>query len=53
MMNLLKSLDEQALNQAAAFPGMPPEWTPWEVIASNTYEHYDDHLAQAKAWAAK
>lgn len=53
MMALLDALDEQALNQAAAFPGMPAEWMPWEVIASNTYEHYDDHLAQAKAWAAR
>jgi len=32
---------------------MPADWRPWQVVASNTYEHYDDHAQQAEAWIAK
>jgi hypothetical protein len=52
LIDLLEALDEKELNDAASFPGMPLEWKPWQVLASNTYEHYDDHLAQARAWIA-
>lgn len=43
MMTLLEKVSEEALNDYEYFPGMPPEWKPWEVIASNTYEHYEGH----------
>lgn len=43
MVTLLEKVSDAALNDYAAFPGMPPEWKPWEVIASNTYEHYEGH----------
>lgn len=44
MLQQLEGLSEDALNDPAAFPGMPPEWMPWQVIAGNTYEHYTDHM---------
>jgi hypothetical protein len=43
LVELLDGLSDDDLNDAAAFPGMSPEWAPWDVIASNTYEHYDGH----------
>jgi hypothetical protein len=49
MLNLLETLDESALNDPSAFTGMPADWQPWSVIASNTYEHYQDHLSQLQA----
>ena len=49
MPDLLQGLPEQSLNEASALPGMPEEWRPWEVLASNTYEHYADHSWQAEA----
>jgi len=48
MLELLEELDESDLNDPAAFKGMPPDWQPWSVIASNTYEHYLDHIDQLK-----
>ena len=53
LMEQLQALPEENLNDAAAFPGMPEEWRPWEVLASNTYEHYADHSQQAEAWIAR
>ena len=53
LLELLEGLSVESLNDAAAFPGMPVEWRPWEVLASNTYEHYADHSRQAEAWIAR
>jgi len=53
LLELLQGLPEESLNDAAAFPGMPEEWRPWELLASNTYEHYADHSQQAEAWIAR
>jgi uncharacterized protein (TIGR03083 family) len=49
----LASLSDEDLHDPARFPGMPADWQPWSVIASNTYEHYEDHIPQAKAWLQK
>jgi epoxyqueuosine reductase QueG len=50
MMELLGGLTDDELNDAASFPGMPAEWVPWDVIASNTCEHYDGHAENMEAW---
>ena len=46
MLELLEGMDEVDLNNPASFTGMPSDWQPWDVIASNTYEHYKDHIDQ-------
>lgn len=51
--SLIALLSDDDLNDPAHFPGMPSDWQPWQVIASNTYEHYDDHLRHADAWLQK
>jgi hypothetical protein len=48
MMDLLELLSEHDLNDPGAFAGMPAEWKPWSVIASNTNEHYPEHIRQIK-----
>ncbi|MFN2216624.1 MAG: hypothetical protein ACK2TS_06740 [Anaerolineales bacterium] len=53
MLKLLQELDETDLNNPAAFEGMPGDWQPWNVIASNTYEHYDDHVADLNRITSK
>jgi hypothetical protein len=45
----LESLSEADLYTAENFKDMPPEWKPWEVIASNTFEHYPDHARDIRA----
>lgn len=41
----LQSLTTEMLLDAAYFAEMPAEWRPLDVISSNTYEHYPQHLA--------
>lgn len=53
LMRQLDQLPEASLSDPAAFPGMPSDWKPWELIASNTYEHYADHAQQAEAWITR
>ena len=53
MLNLLQNLDGDDLNNPTAFEGMPFDWIPWNVIASNTYEHYDDHIADLNRITSK
>jgi hypothetical protein len=44
LLGLLKGLTDEELENASFFTGMPSDWKPWEMIASNTYEHYPQHL---------
>lgn len=53
MMDAMETLTDEDLLHASHFAEMPSNWKPWEVIASNTYEHYDDHLAELAAWQEK
>jgi uncharacterized protein (TIGR03083 family) len=45
----LESLSEEDLHTAGNFKDMPIDWKPWEVIASNTFEHYPDHARDIRA----
>lgn len=48
LITLLTRINEDDLNDPAAFADMPVDWQPWSVIASNTNEHYLDHIQQIK-----
>jgi hypothetical protein len=48
-----QKLTDEDLNDPSRHEGMPADWKPWEVLASNTYEHYADHTAELKSWLAK
>jgi len=39
----LQTLRDEELEDARFFQEMPADWKPWQVIASNTYEHYAEH----------
>jgi hypothetical protein len=41
----LQTLKDEELGDAGSFKGMPSEVKPWEVIASNTYDHYMEHFS--------
>jgi len=43
MMAGLAKLDDDDLNDSRRFANLPAEWTPWSLIASNTYQHYTEH----------
>ena len=53
LLHELDKLDEADLHDPLRFREFPAEWRPWDLIADNTYRHYQDHLADLEAWLAK
>ncbi|MFN8371895.1 MAG: DinB family protein [Anaerolineae bacterium] len=49
----LESLSEEDFHTPQNFRNMPPEWIPWQVIASNCFEHYPQHSEDLEAWLAR
>ncbi len=50
---LVSELAEEDLVDSSRFNQMPEDWEPWKVIASNTYEHYQQHIPDIRAWLAE
>jgi hypothetical protein len=50
LITAIDALSEEELSDAAHFREMPEEWEPWKVIASNSYEHYHQHIPGIRAW---
>jgi hypothetical protein len=48
LMEYLLPLTDEDLTDPGRFNEMPPDWNPWEVIASNTFEHYPDHIVDIR-----
>jgi hypothetical protein len=48
----IQKLDEEDLHNPGRFNQFPPDWLPWELLAENTYRHYQDHLPALKDWRA-
>ncbi len=53
LITVLPSLTDQDLTNPESFPGMPPDWQPWMIIAQNTYEHYQDHIPDIERWISE
>ena len=45
----LEAMEDADLHDARRFGGMPDDWQPWELIAENTCEHFQDHLPEVSA----
>lgn len=50
LLEAVRGLTEEDLNDPARFPGMPADWQPWRIIAGNTYTHYEEHARNIRAW---
>lgn len=44
----LQRLPEQAFHSAQYFDKMPDDWIPWEMLASNLFEHYLEHVREIR-----
>lgn len=49
---LSKATDEE-FNDSSKFAEMPAEWTPHELLAGNTWDHYREHGAAIGRWLAR
>ena len=53
LLQAIQAFSEADLNDASSLRDIPPNWLPWQVIASNSYEHYHQHIADLRAWIKK
>ena len=52
LLGALQTLDDPDFADASRYRDMPAEWKPWEMLASNTFEHYQQHLPALQHWVA-
>jgi uncharacterized damage-inducible protein DinB len=50
LLSAIDTLSDEDLNDAARFEYSPPGALPWEIIAQNSYEHYQHHGRDLRAW---
>jgi hypothetical protein len=48
--NELQTLSDEDLIDPGRFKEWPPEWPPWELLASNTFQHYEEHIPELQVW---
>ena len=48
--SLIAGISEEELIDPSKFEGIPADWVPWNIIAGNTFWHYQLHGADIRAW---
>src|SRR5258708_10914972 len=48
-----QTLSEEDLNDPHRFQEMPENWIPWKVFASNSFEHYQEHMPALRRWVTQ
>jgi hypothetical protein len=46
----VEGLTDEDVNDPGRFAHMPADWQPWKLIAENSYEHYEQHIPDIRAW---
>ena len=46
----IERLEDADLTDPTRIADMPPDWKLYSLLADNTYEHYNDHSADLRAW---
>ena len=49
----IQTLSDEDLVDPHQFAEMPSEFVPWKIIASNSYEHYQQHSPAIRKWLDK
>jgi uncharacterized damage-inducible protein DinB len=53
LLEVLQQLSDEDLNDPHCFKNMPAEWRPWQLIAGDSFKHYEDHMPSLREWLAK
>ena len=53
LLEVVQQLSDEDLNDPHCFKNMPQEWRPWQLIAGNSFKHYEDHMPSLRDWLAK
>src|SRR5205085_12024223 len=53
LLEAVQTLSDEDLNDPHRFKNMPQEWSPWQLIAGNSFKHYPDHMSSIRKWLAE
>jgi len=53
LLEVVQQLRDEDLNDPHCFKNMPQEWRPWQLIAGDSFKHYEDHMPSLRDWLAK
>ena len=53
LLEVVQQLSDEDLNDPHYFKNMPEEWIPWQLIAGDSFKHYEDHMPSLRDWLAK
>ena len=53
LLEVVQQLSDEDLNDPHCFKNMPAEWRPWQLIAGDSFKHYEDHMPSLREWLAK
>ena len=53
LLEVVQQLRDEDLNDPHCFKNMPQEWRPWQLIAGDSFKHYEDHMPSLRNWLAK
>jgi uncharacterized damage-inducible protein DinB len=53
LLEVVQQIRDEELNDPHCFKNMPQEWRPWQLIAGNSFKHYEDHMPSLRDWLAK
>ncbi len=53
LLEVVQQLSDDDLNDPHYFKNMPAEWRPWQLIAGDSFKHYEDHMPSLREWLAK
>jgi hypothetical protein len=52
LVSIVETLQEADLHDPSRL-GLPADGVPWQMIAGNAHEHFDEHVAQIDEWVAR
>jgi uncharacterized damage-inducible protein DinB len=53
LVSAIEALEEDELSDPSRYKNMPPDWVPRQIIAQNSYEHYQHHVNDIRAWMSQ
>lgn len=53
LLEVVQQLGDEELNDPHCFKNMPKACRPWQLIAGNSFKHYEEHMPSLREWLAK
>src|SRR6266568_7349401 len=53
LLEVVQQLRDEDLNDPHCFKNMPKAWRPWQLIAGDSFKHYEAHMPSLRQWLTK